>query len=230
MSVKISGRFINQLNSKAPVIQTICGSNLSKLMEAKTMMKKLLLAIFLFTVCAASAAAQSNPEQAVLNARDQFFDIKKRSIELERVKRDANKPIFNKDNASKFPEIKKDFETIQKINDELFLLNSSEKPLNYATVSEFASEINQRSKRLMSNLFPAEIEEKKKTPKNQTLPLELQDLKTLLSALDESINSFVHSPIFQNLKLVNLADSLKAQQDLEAVIKISQAIKIKTKI
>ena len=47
--------------------------------------------------------------------------------------------------------------------------------------------------------------------------------------MDKSINSFVHSSLFQNVNLVNSQDSLKAQNDLETVIKISSSIKEKAK-
>ena len=192
------------------------------------MIKKLLLVIFLFTVCATATPAQKTPEQSILNAQDQFFDIKKRSIELERVKRDSEKRPVNKDNHSKFPEIKKDFEAIQKINLELFRLTSSKIPLDHSAVAKLASEINQRSLRLRANLFEPESGQKETEEKQQSA-LASKSLETLLSALDESIGSFVHSSIFQNLKLVDTADSLKAQKDLETVINLSQAIKLRTK-
>ena len=47
--------------------------------------------------------------------------------------------------------------------------------------------------------------------------------------MDKSVNSFVHSSMFQNINLVNSDDSLKAQKDLETVIKTSFAIKEKVK-
>lgn len=202
------------------------------------MINKLLLAIFLLSffalVAASPAPAQNTPEAAIISARDQFFDIKRRSIELERMKRESQKRPSSQNLTLKFTEIKKDFETIQKLNYEL-LEFAAKKPLNYAAVSKSASEINQRAARLKSNLFPppddAEPDDKESPNKEQSpaAKFESQELKTLLGALDKSINNFVHNAIFQNLKLVNPADSVKAQKDLEAVISIAQAIKVKTK-
>ncbi|HZI87462.1 MAG TPA: hypothetical protein VFD48_11560, partial [Pyrinomonadaceae bacterium] len=47
----------------------------------------------------------------------------------------------------------------------------------------------------------------------------------LLTSLDESMNSFTHSPIFQNTKVVTPEDSATAQKNLDAVIKISASIR-----
>ncbi|HLL99476.1 MAG TPA: hypothetical protein VK400_00340 [Pyrinomonadaceae bacterium] len=128
--------------------------------------------------------------------------------------------------------IKKDFETIQKLNFDLFELAAARTPLNRAAVSKLAAEINQRAARLKSNQFPAEPKQDKDSQNKQQSPAaatESQDLKMLLGALDKSINSFAHNPMFQNLKLVNPSDFVKAQKDLEIVISLSHEIKAKTK-
>lgn len=189
------------------------------------MIGKLFPALFLTGVFVAAAQAQSNPEQAILNARDEFTNIKNRSIELERVKRDAAKRPVTSDATLKFPEIKEDFEEVQKINGDIVKL-SRKTPINNAVIFKLVAEINHRAARLKSNLFPAAA--KSKNNKQQTA-VESPNVKTLLNDLDKSIDSFVHSSIFQNLNLVVTADSLKAQKDLENVIKISGAIKAKTK-
>ncbi len=193
------------------------------------MMKKLFFAIFLFTVSAAAIPAQGTPEQAVLKTRDQFFDIKKRSMELERIKREADKRPASENITLKFPEIKEDFENIQKINSRLLQLDTVKTPVNYAAVLKFASEIKRRAVRLNSNLFPAEQEGENETKNKQTVFSETEDLVALFNALDKSIEGFVHNSMFQNLNLVNPADSLKAQKDLDAVIRVASAIKEKTK-
>jgi hypothetical protein len=189
------------------------------------MKKNLLLAIFLLTISVVATPAQANPEQSILSARDQFSDIKNRSIELERMKREADKRPVGKDLMPKFPEIKEDFEQLQKINSEVFKLTSVETPINYVTVFKFVSEINRRAIRLKLNLFSAEPKAKNK----QQIVDESQDIKILLINLNKFIKSFVHSSIFQNIKVVNPEDSFKAQKDLENVINVSNTIKVKTK-
>lgn len=192
------------------------------------MKNKLFLTIFFFTVSAGAVSAQSKIEQSVTNARDKFSDIKNRSIEIERMKRDSYKRPVSEDLPVKFPQIKEDFELIQRKNDELIRLTSAQTPVDYAAVYKLVSEVNDRAARLKSNLFTTEPDKKKET-KNKRQIREQQDLKKLFVALDESINRFVHSSIFQNMNLVNSKDSLEAQKDLETIINVSSAIKIKTK-
>lgn len=197
--------------------------------EFAEMLKKILSTIFLIAASFAAAPAQSSAEQTVRNASDRFFDIKNRSIEMERVKREAYKRTVSENFTLNFSEIREDFERIQKINDELFERTRAEKPLDNSAVLKLVSEINRRTVRLHSNLFPPEPERKNTSKSKQTDNDESPDVKNLLAALDTSINSFVHSPIFQNINLVNAADSLKAQKDLETIINISKRLKTKMK-
>lgn len=193
------------------------------------MTKQLLLAIILLFVSGIATFAQNSVEQAAKNARDQFTDIKNRSIELERMKREANKRPSSDNSTPKFPEIKEDFEQIQKINSDILRFTTLKMPADYTVVVKFASEIHHRAIRLKSNLFSTELKQKKEPKDKSQIFAEPQDLKTLLAVLDKSINSFVHSSIFQNINLVNSQDSLDAQNDLETVIKLSNSIKEKGK-
>ena len=179
--------------------------------------------IFLLVMSAVTTLAQS-PEKSVLEARDRFSDIKKRSIELERMKREAGKRPANKDVTREFPNIKEDFEQIQILNNNILKLTSAETPINYAVVLKSVSEINHRAVRLNSNLFSTEPD-KKKNPKRKNQTVKRQKIKKLLDNLEKSINSFSNNSIFQNLNLVNSEDSLKAQKDLENIIEISYKIR-----
>lgn len=192
-------------------------------------MKQLNITFLLLGAFVAATPAQSTAEQAAKNARDRFSDIKIRSIEMERMKREANKPTVKENFTLRFPEIKEDFERIQKINDDLFKSSAAKTPLDNSAVSKSVSEINRRAVRLRSNLFSTEAEQKKETRNKLLINTDLPDVKTLLAALDKSINRFVHSSLFQNINVVNMADSLKAQKDLETVIDISSRIKAKIK-
>ena len=147
------------------------------------------------------------------------------------MKRQANKTPVNDDAAPRFPEIKKDFEEIQKMNSRLIELKIAESPINYASVFKIVSQINRRAVRLNSNLFAAELKEKnnKRAKDEKATTVAPSELPVLLTALDKSIGSFVHNSLFQNINLVNSKDSLKAQTDLETVIKISFSIKEKAK-
>ena len=100
------------------------------------------------------------------------------------------------------------------------MLQASGTP-DYQVISESAAEIKKRAIRLKSNLFPPESGKKSKEAKSAP---EDQELKSLLTLLDNSIASFTHSPIFQNAKVVNPEDSTNAQKELENIIKLSTRI------
>lgn len=195
--------------------------------ELAAMIKQLLSATFGLLFCVVAVFGQNNAEQAVNSAREQFSNIKNRSIELERMKRDANKRPVREDSTVSFPKIKEDFEEIQKINSSVFEMTAAKTAINYNAVFKFVSEINHRAERLKSNLFAADAN--KETKNNQPNPAESPDIKILLAALDKSIISFVHNSIFQNVQLVNSQDSLDAEKELDAIIKISTSIKEKAK-
>jgi hypothetical protein len=158
------------------------------------------------------------------NLRDSASDLKIRSNEMERLKRDAEKPESRTNPTPNFVEIKEDFERIQVVNEEVQKNAVSEMP-NYEQITKGVEEINRRASRLKGNLFPSQPAKKPKENK----PTSAQaDLKPLMIALDNSIVRFTQSPMFQNVKLVNSDDSKKAQEELEKVIKLSSLIAVET--
>lgn len=193
------------------------------------MIQKLILVIFLLSFSTAAFFAQTNPEQALIKAREQVSDIKKRSVELERIKREAGKRSISENLTLKFPEIKEDFEQIQKISFNVHKLTTDKTTINYLGILKSVSEIKRRAERLRSNLFTTDPEENNVTKKDPQNTDEIRDIKILIDDLNKAIDSFVHSSIFQNINLVNSNDSVKAQKDLENVIIISALIKAKSK-
>jgi hypothetical protein len=150
--------------------------------------------------------------------RDELPGVKGRSNEIERVKRDAEKP--EKKPEETFPQIKEDFERIQLVNSNVLQAPAPGSAPDYGRMAEAAAEIKQRAARLKTHLFGAEPGKQPKEKEDKSQP----ELKSLLSALDAAISAFVNSPIFQNTKVVNPEDSAKAKRDLEDVIKLSGKI------
>jgi hypothetical protein len=189
------------------------------------MNKRLLLAAVVSFAAAplfaAPARAQGTPAPGSnigdKNLRDESDPTRARSNELERMKRDADKPVDKP--APAFPQIKEDFERIQIINSDVLQAGAPGSAPDYKRISEAASEIRKRAARLNSNLFPTEPGGRSKGKKPEAE--EGQDLKSLLAAVDGAIISFVNNPIFQNTKVVNPEDSAKARRDLDLVIKLS---------
>lgn len=201
---------------------------------------QLILAISAILVLSSMVGAQTTPGPPAggsdRNLRDSGSDLKMRSNELERMKRDAEKPESRTNPSPNFLEIKEDFEGLQKVNGEVQVSGASATP-NYELISKGVAEINKRATRLKGNLFPSPPGKKPKEnkPANQQQELkenkpasQQQEIKPLLIALDNSIVRFVQSPMFQNVKLVNSDDSKKAQEELDKVIKLSSVIAVET--
>jgi hypothetical protein len=179
--------------------------------------------LFLTTIVAlasalwSSANAQLPPGVGTGGRRDKSIEDKYRSDEMERVRREANTPNYRP--TTRFPEIKEDFERIQVINSELFIVTTSDAGLDYKRVSEAAAEITKRATRLKSNLFPSASKERGKQIGQQSEVRE--DLKSLLTGLDRAILDFVHNPMFVNTKVVNPQDSSRAERELQKIINLS---------
>jgi hypothetical protein len=186
----------------------------------------------LLTVSFSAVGAQVPPP----GAGDKSLEdrsIKNRSIELERIKRDAEKPDNNSQAAmppAKFQEIKDDFETIQRMQDEIVTIYTRTKQINYARISNDAEQMNKSATRLASNLFPV-IENQKSGKKSKDQkqqpgsPLP-EDLKSMIVEQDNTLAAFVANPMFTNPTVVNAADNARARSDLERLIKLSAALKL----
>ena len=162
------------------------------------------------------------------NLKDSVSDVKNRSIEMERVERDAKKGESRARDEKRespaspnFEQIKEDFERIQIINGDVLQAPATVAKPDYERISDSAAEIQKRATRLKSNLFPPKS--KKQSKKIEPGP-EDQELKSLLTMLDKSISSFTQNSMFQNSKVVTSQDSTDAEKELDAVITISGRI------
>ena len=197
------------------------------------MTKQMFLAAVLVitpTILSSAVAQEHGPPAggSDRNLKDSVSDVKGRSIEMERVDRDAKKAErrARDDNrespaAPNFEQIKEDFERIQIINGDVLQANAASANLDYGHISESSAEIQRRATRLKSNLFPPKS---KKQPKKTESGAEDQDLKSLLTLLDKSLSSFTQNPMFQNTKVVTPQDSTDAEKELDSVIQISGRI------
>ncbi|HVF55871.1 MAG TPA: hypothetical protein VM934_06950 [Pyrinomonadaceae bacterium] len=193
-----------------------------------------------------AAVARQQTEGAKSGSpKDRWVEDRYRSDELRRVRRAAEKPESHP--APNFPQIKEDFERIQTVNSEVLQTRTGAGAApDYTRISEAAWEIKKRAERLKSNLFPSEAEkhaaqhkqdaehkqdaqhkqdaEHKQGAEHETEAEEQKGLKSLLSALDDAIYSFVSNPTFKNLQVLNAEDSARARRDLEKVVKLSDGI------
>jgi hypothetical protein len=172
-------------------------------------------------------------------------DVKRRSVEMERIERDAKKDGKSNKNkretskteatktedklAVKFAEIKSDFEQIQLSQDAIVKAYQTGGKIDYSLIGKSALEINKSALRLDSNLFPAPEAEKKdaekeKKDETENKPKPAKSVRDLIVDLDNAIGSFATSPMFQNLRSVDPAVSAKAKLDLEKIIELSSSL------
>lgn len=164
------------------------------------------------------------------------FDIKMRSNELERMKTQADRDIASErePNGKSFPAIKEDFERIQEVNLNSLQRGALKETPDYKTINKAAGEIKKRAFRLKKSLFPKDLISSVQVPNANSQPaaqvdLSKFELKPLSVALDNAIYRFVSSNLFQNTKVVNLDDSIKAQIELNKIIEICFLIESKSK-
>src|SRR5688500_12918331 len=193
-------------------------------------MKKIILSIFVvFTTALFSnvfAQRDAPPGSNDKELRDN--NVRTRSNELERIKRDADKPKtaessspMNSEIDAKYPEIKEDYEAIQLSQDAIIKAYSTGEKIDYKQIEAMAEAITKSAKRLDSNLFsaPPEKEKSKKTEEKTE-----KGVKDLIVELDNAIASFVSSTMFQNLRVVDPEVSQKARQDLANIMEISKML------
>lgn len=151
--------------------------------------------------------------------------IRRRSIELERVKRDSNKLSPTEDlseSTIKFTETKEDFENIQRLQNEIVKAYTNGKRINYEKISASAGEMTKKAVRLHANLFNAKVEQ---FDKNETVEnAKLKSVRNLIIHLDKAIGNFIGSPMFKNTKLIDSQTSEKSELDLEILMKLSDAL------
>ncbi len=193
---------------------------------------------FSILMCSAISAQQDPPAGAGdKNLEDR--NVKSRSIDLERVKRDADKSDPKNQAPAippvKFQEIKEDFEGLQLRQDEIRKIYSEGKQVNTAKIAAVAGVMNASATRLHGNLFPPPVEEpkpkkKSKEPKEQPAKVEStpeplpQDLRSMIVAQDDTLAAFVANPMFTNPQVSNVDSNLEAQADLKKLIRLTAAL------
>jgi len=121
-------------------------------------------------------------------------------------------------------QVKKDFERIQIVRNEMVRHLLAEKPLDYKFIFEKTGEINERADRLKTFLMPPVPEEKEKSEQSQ-IELRHEDMKGALVQLCNLMAGFIDNPILKNPDTVDVEQSAKAGGDLIKIIELSGNIK-----
>lgn len=194
-----------------------------------------------------AAAAFSNVEAQVTppGAGDKDLrdtNVKGRSNELERIDREARKsgkrgskdrtPQSSKTEqpedalATKYEEIKLDFEQIQKSQDSIITSYKSGEKVDYAQIGKSALEIKKSATRLNSNLFPPPVKnlDEKKVDNAEKQTKKSKTIRDIIVELDNTIGSFAASPMFQNLRTPDPEVAGKTKIDLARIIEFSEIL------
>jgi len=169
------------------------------------------------------------PPAPIANVEAEMRDrssIRMRSLELERFKREGNKPRPNessKEAEVRFAEIKEDFENIQKLRNEIVKTFENGNGNNYEKISSLSAEIKKKSRRLDKNLFSSFLEQESKRNKDEK-KVSGKSVRDLIVDLDYAIRSFIGSPIFDNLILVDQKALEESLHSLDSVLKVSEAL------
>jgi hypothetical protein len=198
----------------------------------------------IFSICLILGASlftnvwgQSNAPSIADNANPQDNGIKMRSVELEKVKRDAEKAnaasfgAINTKIETKFPEIKEDFEGLQISEAAIIKTYTTDKKIDYSLIEISAENINKHAKRLDTNLFAEAPKNKEELPdeKSKAIVEKPKTMRDLIVALDNAIGSFLSSKIFGNLKVIDPEVSVKTRTDLIMIMELSERISAEAK-
>lgn len=182
---------------------------------------------FILALCAAAAAqprrAGQSPPPPPPNMNP---SIRERQMKMTEMEREMNRPRAEREGAAlALAEIGEDYERIQVVNNRMMAAVFSAPAPDYGSVASATAEIGKRAGRLKSNLHlpppPAESAEKRTAPAE---PPDAASMKRLLLALDKSLMSFVKSPVFESVGVMDARAAARARADLEAVIELSHFI------
>ena len=192
------------------------------------MRKVLFLATVILTFGLASTAIGQEVPQIPDNATPVDNNIKLRSVELERVKREAEKAaMLRRDNGTElnFSIVKKDFEGIQKEQMRIIDAYTKGKKIDYKKISKSAAKITEMAIRLRANVFePDDGDKKSDEGKDNENPFAGKTVRDLIIALDNAIGEVVTSPMWQKLAVVDPGVAGPVDKSLVKVIDTSGAL------
>ncbi|NNE66765.1 MAG: hypothetical protein HKN33_09365 [Pyrinomonadaceae bacterium] len=183
--------------------------------------------VFAFGV-AAIAQTSGEPPTVADNATPADNNIKLRSVELERIKREAEKnAVLRRDNGKelKFSIVKEDFEGIQKEQSKIVEAYVKNKEIDYKQIKESSNKISEMAVRLRANVFAPDAQENDaKDDSPEVNPFFGKSVRDLIIALDGAIGEVVTSPMWQKLKVVDPKVAVPVEASLVKVIDISGAL------
>lgn len=157
-------------------------------------------------------------------------DVKLRAVELDRIRREANKnAVVRRDDGVElnFSMLKNDFEGIQLEQAKIIKAYQSGDKIDYKSMNGAAAKITEMTIRLKANLFSSNVDpqdskyDSKDSEVTQSTDAKKKSVRNMIVDLDNAIGELIINTMFQNLKVVNPVLSRKAEKDLDDIIRFS---------
>ena len=192
-----------------------------------TLKRKIFLIPGILLSLAGSYAAQSVPPPPKPHIETDLRDntTKIRAIELERVKRQAQKAQTGtspRTEESRFSETKNHFEKVQKLQDSIIRTYTTGEKIDYGRIAKLAASMTNSAVWLDESLFGGANKENEK--RRNRSKKKRKTVRDLIIDLDKAIQEFVTSPIFSDTRTVNSKESKRAKAKLAVLIELSTSL------
>jgi hypothetical protein len=192
--------------------------------------KVVLLPIVLLSVVTSAQIAKSQTRTSTLpgpGVREGNRSMDEYDRTINRMKNDAK--AANERRRNLFPQINEDFQHIQIIHNEIVRMLQPDKGLNFERLSDLTGDLKKRCVRLRENLALPEPDD---TEAQTSLSEAVDDthMKKRIAELHDLVVSFVESPIFKNLGVVDAKMIDATRENLDNIISASDQIKRDAKI
>lgn len=183
--------------------------------------------LLLLSVLTCAQVAKSQTRFPGSTARESNRSMDEYDRTINRMKNDAKAANTRRRNL--FPQINEDFKQIQIIHNEIVRMLQPDKGLNYARLSDLTGDMKKRSIRLRENLALPESDQTGAQPA-QSETIDEMKVKKSIGELHDLIVSFVASPIFKNLGVVDAKMVDATRDNLENIISMTDQIKREAKL
>jgi len=144
---------------------------------------------------------------------------------MDEMAREAGRPRSTDEKRIALVQIADDFQQIQIVNNKMMGAAMKAATLDYGHIASSTAEIKKRASRIKSNLeLPKAEPDAAKTTQQYKPVVDAAGMKAALLSLDNSIMSFVESPIFENPNVIDMEHTSKAIRDLDIIIESSRLI------
>jgi hypothetical protein len=174
------------------------------------------LALVLVSCAGASAQQQTRSERDLAIRERQLRSVGK----AIRVENDIAQPRVT------LGQVKEDYVGLQTANNTILKMLSQRNGLDYRLIEEAASEIKKRAGRLKSYMLILQMVKENESRRRSLMEIETDAIKESLLTLDATIVRLVDNSIFKNFnRIVDAEGAIKARDELDAIIDLSEEIK-----